>query len=46
MPEMDYNILFRWFVGLDLEDPVDGVHEEPRPVAGGEGGSGNFWRGW
>src|ERR1700704_5009505 len=22
MEEMDYNILFRWFVGLDLDDPV------------------------
>ena len=22
MEEMDYNILFRWFVGLNLDDPV------------------------
>ena len=22
MEEMDYNILFHWFVGLDLDDPV------------------------
>ena len=38
MEELDYNILFRWFVGLNLDDAglgADGVHEEPRPVAGG-----------
>jgi transposase len=22
MEEIDYNILFRWFVGLNLDDPV------------------------
>ena len=22
MPQLDYNILFRWFVGLGMDDPV------------------------
>src|ERR1022692_2208480 len=26
MGEMDYNILFRWFVGLNLDDPAWGPH--------------------
>ncbi len=41
--EIDYNILFRWFVGLNLDDAVwdaDSVHEEPRPFAGGRSGEG------
>ena len=38
MEQLDYNLLFRWFVGLNMDDAVwdvDGVHEEPRPAAGG-----------
>jgi transposase len=36
MEQMQYNLLFRWFVGLNMDDQVwdDGVHQEPRPVAG------------
>jgi transposase len=33
MEQLDYNILFRWFVGLEMDEPVwarPGVHEEPR----------------
>lgn len=32
MEQMQYNLLFRWFVGLSVDEPVwgaDGVHEEP-----------------
>jgi hypothetical protein len=47
MEQMQYNLLFRWFVGLGIDDPglgADGVHQEPRPaadhrdVAQGDGG--------
>ena len=37
MEQLDYNLLFRWFVGLSMDDAVwdaDGVHEEPRAAAG------------
>ena len=37
MEQLDYNLLFRWFVGLSMDDPVwdpTVVHEEPGPVAG------------
>ena len=40
MEQLDYNLLFRWFVGLAMDAPiwdVDGVHQEPRPVPGGRG---------
>ena len=36
MEQLDYNLLFRWFVGLGIDDRVwesDDVHEESRPVA-------------
>ena len=36
MEQLDYNLLFRWFVGLGIDDPrlgPHGVHEEPRPAA-------------
>jgi transposase len=36
MEQLDYNILFRWFVGLEMDEPIsgaDGVHEEPRSIA-------------
>ena len=39
MEQLDYNLLFRWFVGLAIDAPiwdVDGVHQEPRPAAEGE----------
>jgi transposase len=32
MEQLDYNLLFRWFVGLNMEDPVwddEGVYQEP-----------------
>ena len=37
MEQLDYNLLFRWFVGLGMDDAVwvaDDVHEESRPAAG------------
>ena len=37
MEEMDYNLLFRWFVGLNADDEVwDTTTFTPRPIAGGE----------
>ena len=33
MEQMNYNLLFRWFVGLEMDDRGvgrDGVHQEPR----------------
>src|SRR5437667_5636689 len=40
MEEMDYNLLFRWFVGLNADDEVwdATVHQESRPLAGGRRG--------
>ena len=43
MEQLEFNLLFRWFVGLGIDDRVwrDGVHEEPRassvagPLLGG-----------
>ena len=37
MERLDYDLLFRWFVGLGIDDAVWDVdlHEEPRPAAGG-----------
>ena len=31
MEQLDYNLLFRWFVGLAMDAPSgrDGVHQEP-----------------
>ena len=43
MEEIDYSILYRWFVGLNLDERGvgrDHVHEEPRPAAGSGGGQG------
>ena len=40
MEQVDYNLLFRWFVGLAMDAPiwdVTVVHQEPRPVPGGRG---------
>src|SRR5712671_6591209 len=34
---IDHDLLFRWFVGLGIEDPVwdaTTLHQEPRPPAG------------
>ena len=31
MEQLDYSLLFRWFVGLNMDDPIlgcDGIHEE------------------
>src|SRR5712692_5570362 len=35
MEQLDYNFLFRWFVGLSIDDPVgrDRVQQEPRAAA-------------
>ena len=36
MEQIDYNLLFRWFVGLGIDDPVwdhSTFSEEPRPAA-------------
>ena len=36
MEQLDYNLLFRWFVGMDMDEPIwdaDGVHQESRPAA-------------
>ena len=38
MEQLDYNLLYRWFVGFGCRRGgvgADGVHEEPRPAAGG-----------
>jgi len=42
MEQLDYNFLFRWFVGLSLDDPVWDVtvFQKPRPPAEGRGGRG------
>ena len=35
MEQLDYNLLFRWFVGMNIDDPVWDVtvfHQEPRAV--------------
>ena len=46
MEELDYNLLFRWFVGLNMDDPVwhpTTLYEEPGPAAGRRG-CGNLLR--
>jgi len=54
MEQMQYNLMFRWFVGLGIDDPVWGptdFHKEPRPaaddrdVAQGQGGDPGSSRG-
>ena len=40
MEQLDYNLLFRWFVGLNMGRSrvgCDGVHEEPRSSVGRRG---------
>lgn len=47
MEQMQYNLLFSWFVGLSIDNPVwaHGFHQEPRPATGdghvaqGDGGN-------
>src|SRR5664279_473612 len=41
MEEMDYNLLFRWFVGLNADDEVwdASTFQKPRPLAAGRRGS-------
>jgi len=49
MEEIDYNILFRWFVGLNLDDAVwmpRCFTKNRRPFAGGRSGLRNFWCRW
>ena len=39
MEQMQYNLMFRWFVGLGVDDRglgPDGVHQEPRPASDDE----------
>ena len=38
MEQLEYNLLFRWFVGERADVASDGVVEESRPIAGGRGG--------
>ena len=35
MEQLDYNLLFRWFVGMDMDEPIgpDRLQQEPRSVA-------------
>jgi Transposase domain (DUF772) len=36
MEQLDYNLLFRWFVGMDMERAglgADGVQQKSRPLA-------------
>ena len=38
MERLEFDLLFRWFVGLGIDDPVwdhSGIFQEPRPAAGG-----------
>jgi len=48
MEQLDYNFLFRWFVGLSIDDQVcvgrDYLQQEPRAAARGRGG-GRFFHG-
>jgi len=40
MEQLDYNFLFRWFVGLNIDDPVWDVTvftKKPGAFAGGRG---------
>ena len=45
MEQLDYNFLFRWFVGLSIDEPVWDATvftQEPRAAAGGRGRGGLF----
>ena len=38
MEQLEYNLLFRWFVGLEMDEPSverNGVQQEPRSAAAG-----------
>ena len=42
MERLEFDLLFRWFVGLGVDDPVwdaSMFSQEPRPAAGGRGGA-------
>ena len=48
MEEIDYSVLFRWFVGMNLDEPVLGchrVHQESGSLAGWRRGAGVSVRG-
>src|ERR1700685_1488692 len=48
MEQLDYNLLFRWFVGLNIDDPVWDVTvftKKPGTFAGRRGRTGLFQRG-
>jgi transposase len=34
MEQLDYNLLFRWFVGLNMDDPMWDVTVSPRTASG------------
>ncbi len=49
MEQLDYNLLFRWFVGLSVDEPVwdhSTLHQEPRAAARGEDRRGSFCAEW
>ena len=48
MEEVDYSILFRWFVGLNLDDAVSDALRLPRTVTGcwKRRWPRSFWRKW
>jgi transposase len=34
MEQLDYNLLFRWFVGMDMDEPIWAPTSSPRIVTG------------
>ncbi len=49
MEEMDYNLLFRWFAGLNADDEVwDATTSSARTATGcwRQMYPSSFWRGW
>jgi len=34
MEQLDYNLLFRWFVGMDMDEPIWAPTVSPRIVTG------------
>src|SRR5881628_2839914 len=49
LEEIDYSVLFRWFVGMNMDEPLwgrDGVHEESGSAAGARGGESILQQVW
>jgi transposase len=49
MEQIDYNLLYRWFVGLNPDDPVwddDGVHQESGTADAGRSVGDVCWDWW